>query len=149
MNATARQRKRAPALRLVGFEARLFERDRGSDFPFSSRPGRGVKFVFREKRILVLLRCPVGMIQTPPLSHPPDGLLDEIPCAFRHRNGLNSPENTKFNSESKRIPVSHPFPRLKAGAVPTPERNHEYLFRSLTTSYVARKLNAAGIRRPD
>ena len=74
--------------------------------------------MFREKRILALLRRPVGMIQTPPLSHPPNGLLDEIPGASRRRNGLNSPENTKFNSESKRIPVSHPFTFPTAGAVP-------------------------------
>lgn len=124
-DATGRQRKRAPALRLVGLEARHFEHDQGSDFQFSSRPGRGAKFVFREKRVLVLLRCPVGMIQTPPLSHPPDGLLDEIPSALRRRNGLNSPENTKFISESKRIPVSHPFPLPTAGTVPTPTRSSE------------------------
>lgn len=38
-----------------------------------------VNIVFREKRILILLRRSVGMIRTPPLSHPPIGLLDENP----------------------------------------------------------------------
>ena len=103
------QKKRAPALRLVGLEARLFERDRGSDFQSCVTAGPWSEIVFREKRVLVLLRCPFGMIQTPPLSHPPDGLLDEIPAASRHWNGLNSPENKNFSTESKRIPVRHPF----------------------------------------
>jgi len=68
-----------------------------------------VIFVFREKKVLILLRRPVGMIQTPPLSHPPGGLLDENPRALRRRGGLDSPGNTKVILLKKRIPVTHPF----------------------------------------
>lgn len=55
------------------------------DPEMSGRPvgGRALReFVFRENWILDSLRRPVGMIQTPPLSHPPGGLLDEnpLPC---------------------------------------------------------------------
>ena len=83
-------------------------------------------FVFREKRFQILSRGQKMTDQTPPRHNPSDCLLVEnSPCAGKQRGiNLAPPENTNFKDQSnlKRFPVTRPFARLYAGAIPTLNR---------------------------
>lgn len=89
------------------------------------------------------LRRPVGMLQTPPLSHPPGGLLDESPASRRER--IQFSREHEILLRPKRIPVAHPFGMVYS-TWRTTSAQHRGILQDITAQILTEA--AAAVRPP-